>query len=283
MDIRDSEQRHEMLESLIAVTDFLTPAFSERLKSRLNDKEKLLYEAVEGVTFAEGNWYRPHHNFIVTASMLSLCFWEGLDRNVLMPAAILHDIGYSALKISKYGADWNSRDKRIAHMEAGAVMAADILKGTASMPAEVDGVERVEEIVEIIRTHDNCYIGEPYETDNQLYHRDADRLYVMSFSSFYKDFLNYLDTGKITSVEDYLLGRGLSFYNESKEEVVEESGNYKYIPFTLMTAKRLGDEQFRQRTEEINQGVIDMHPEHFAKYSKDRLLLEADWILSELS
>lgn len=277
MDMQNLGERHEALEVLIMTTNSLTHSFSERLKPKLNAQEARLYEIVEGVTFKEGSWYRPHHNFIVTAAMLSLCLKENLDRNVLMPAAILHDIGYSVVEISKYGADWTGKDKRIAHMEAGAVMARGILGETGLSLGERD------EIVEIIRTHDNCYIGEPYSTDNQLYHRDADRLYVMSFSSFYKDFLNYLDTSKVTSVGDHLSKSSLSFYNENKEDTAEESGDYRYIPFTLMSAKRLGDEQFRQRTEEINQRVIDMHPEHFAKYSKERLTLEADWILSELS
>ena len=287
MDIQTASERHEMLENLIAVVSHLTPSFSERLKSKLDENEVKLYGAVEGVTFEEGNWFRPHHNFIATSAMLALCLKDDLERNVLMPAAILHYIGYSALKISKYGADWQGKDKRVAHMEAGALMAKDVLKDSSLSP------EKIGEIIEIIRTHDNCYIGEPYQTHNQLYHRDADRLYVMSFSSFYKDALNYLDTGIIFSVEEHLIDRIAHFYESEDDNPIKpefsldrarsgKSEGKACIPFTLSTAKIFGGEQFVQRAEEVKERIADMNPSSFSKYSEQRLNLEADWLISRL-
>jgi len=293
MNIHDEKGRGEILNALRASVEEVTPEFSSRLKEKLTEEEKLLFEEVENLTFKEGNWYRPHHNFIVTTAMLFFCLSENLNRKVLMPAAILHDIGYAAMKIGMRKADWERKDKRIAHMEAGAELAKEILQRLNKENKINLTAEQIDEIIGIIATHDNCYMGKPYTTENQKVHLDADRSYVMAFSSFYKDLLNYLDIGKVKDAEDLLLNRVAFFFSTSEENPIQKDyplslerqrsneGEYR-IPLNLKSAKILSKEQFHQRAMEIQNGIFELNLSDFRGYCMERLRKEAEFFLSKL-
>ena len=293
MDIHDETEREEILNALKEAVEEVTPGFTSRIKEHLTEEERAIFEEVEKLTFKEGNWYRPHHNFIVTTAMLVFCLSENLDRKILIPAAILHDIGYAAMKIGMRKADWQGKGMRVAHMKAGAEMAKEILQrlnkdGKISLTAEQD------EIIEIIATHDNCYIGKPYTTNKQKFHLDADRTYVVSFSSFYKDLLNYLDIVKVKDAEDLLLNRVAFFFFSPEENPIQDThpldlerrrkneGEHKILP-NLGMAREISIWQFQQRREELQNRIFELSLNDFRDYCKERLKKEADWLLSKLT
>lgn len=82
-----------------------------------------------------------------------VCKLENLDETILMPLAILHDVGYATL-LSPITANYYDKDIRRAHMEAGAEIAEQILK-SVNYP-EV----KSKKIVEYVKIHDNWAFGE---------------------------------------------------------------------------------------------------------------------------
>lgn len=107
------------------------------------------------------------------------------DENVAIPAAILHDIGWSQLSEEEriYAVSPN-RDKareqelRIKHQEEGVRLAHDILE-KVHYPQQY-----VEHILEIIRGHDTRKGF--FSTEDGVV-RDADKLSLFSSSSFADD------------------------------------------------------------------------------------------------
>jgi HD superfamily phosphodiesterase len=131
--------------------------------------------------------------------MIEICERTGASRDLVV-AAVLHDIGYAGLKIpgTLEGAKWDSKDVRETHMAAGAEMSKKYLRELQAEGALELTSERIEKLVEIIATHDNPYIGKPLNEQEALLHRDADRAFVISAVSFWKDYLAYLSDAKHT-------------------------------------------------------------------------------------
>lgn len=73
-------------------------------------------------------------------------------RDVLIPAIILHDIGWSAIGKRK-NSDWTAKDLRIKHMEIGAKLANNILTSLSYNKKLID------KICHLVATHDNAYLG----------------------------------------------------------------------------------------------------------------------------
>jgi hypothetical protein len=112
---------------------------------------------------------------------------EGGEEDIVVPAIILHDIGYSLInekdlykrttffsvyKGNKSVDTYSTRLKEI-HMVEGAKLARDIL-AAVKYP-----INLIDEIVEIVRNHEDLY-GKPVDEDKNLHKiivGDADRLY----------------------------------------------------------------------------------------------------------
>ena len=73
-----------------------------------------------------------------------------LDDKILLPLVILHDVGYSQVNSDQY----YKVDVRRAHMEAGAIIAEEILKKVGYDP------QLIPQIVNDVERHDNWAFGE---------------------------------------------------------------------------------------------------------------------------
>ena len=99
---------------------------------------------------------------------------EGLDDTILLPLAILHDVGYSEItdvaKVNYYGTDIRS-----AHMAAGKVISTKILH-EIGYPED-----KIQKIVDYVGIHDNWAFGEVdlYTKDSVLgTFKDLDYLWI---------------------------------------------------------------------------------------------------------
>lgn len=89
--------------------------------------------------------------FMMEASRIAEA--EKLDDTILLPLAILHDVGYSEIQNVK-SVNYYNTDIRRAHMDAGAKIARELLE-KIGYPEE-----KIEIIVHDIAVHDNWAFGE---------------------------------------------------------------------------------------------------------------------------
>ncbi|MBI2546807.1 hypothetical protein HYV81_06535 [Candidatus Woesearchaeota archaeon] len=109
---------------------------------------------------------------------------------------MFHDIGETQLPSEKgKGADWEKPDKRMAHRHVGVKIAREVLQALNKQMKMAMPGQYIDEIARLIMIHDDPYVGIPIDTEdkNGIALRAADRSYVPSVVSFYKDFLNYKD------------------------------------------------------------------------------------------
>lgn len=147
------------------------------------------------VLLARGRWYDLVHTIIAVAHMSEILEGEraqGILRDVteelyqeyqavLIPAIMLHDIGWSAIGENK-NTEWDDRELRTRHMEVGAQIAQRILQAVAYPPA------LIQSIVHLVAHHDDQYLGTNPETPTEMLHRDADACFILTSISFWKDF-----------------------------------------------------------------------------------------------
>jgi HD superfamily phosphodiesterase len=118
-----------------------------------------------------------------------------LDKDILLPVAIMHDIGHAAIlpEHFKYitGPE-KIENGKLVHMLAGAKIAQDILQSLDYNP------EKISEIVEIISMHDSdqlkgADVAKIYDTENKKIFHDIDSFdrynerRIKSFANIYKD------------------------------------------------------------------------------------------------
>ena len=112
--------------------------------------------------------------FMETAQMV--CDIEGLDDTLLLPLAILHDVGYS--KVKDVGtANYYDTNIREAHMQAGRDITIEILKQVNYPP------DKIERIAHMVAIHDNWAFGEVeiYVNDPVLgTFKDLDYLWIFT-------------------------------------------------------------------------------------------------------
>ena len=207
-----------------AVHDAFAPS-QAILLSLISPAERRVLEFANSLQFEAGSWYRPFHNLVVTASMCGICLTSNAARD-LVYAAILHDIGYSSLNLphTTQGSSWNKEDVRLAHMRIGAQESERYLREqcTAGMLSLSD--ERLAKLIQIVATHDDPYLGRPLTDPEALLHRDADRCYVISCSSFWKDYTAHVadhlnsqsssDAALVAAPDALLHRRYLSFFGD---------------------------------------------------------------------
>jgi hypothetical protein len=191
--------------------------------------------------------------------MVGISQTSNSDRDLVL-AAILHDVGYSALEIpgTLRGAAWDTKDVRVQHMEVSREMSREYLQelireGKLSMSSQ-----RLEKILEIIATHDNPYIGKPLSDGEALLHRDADRSFVLSCASFWKDYLALLsDPGQLrrfhqanvdATPEALLTLRKASFHDDPSNPLRHLTS---FEPMQSEYAQELVQAQLKLRSKEI--------------------------------
>lgn len=162
------------------------------------------------------------HTRMVVRAMKVLIKSEGGNENILIPAAILHDVGWSEVNPDLQKRGHNDREKDhlalVEHIKKAPSIIRKILGELAY------GESSIKKIIEIVETHK---FTDPQEKDKQLL-IDADTLSDTYKKSFYSDALSYHKTPQ----ELWEFRCQNTFYTQ--------------------TAKRLFKNQLRARLKEIN-------------------------------
>ncbi|MCX6731106.1 MAG: HD domain-containing protein [Candidatus Roizmanbacteria bacterium] len=162
----------------------------------------------------------------------TICQIEKLDESLLMPLAILHDVGYATLTNPKT-ANYYDKDIRRAHMKAGAEIAEKILK-QVKYPDD-----KSKKIIEYIGIHDNWAFGEVdmYLQDNILgTFKDFDYLWIYTKIGF--------DAIKIV-----LKKNDLQMLQHLKDEVSPIHGKK---PFSSNYTKELRESYLKEREKDLH-------------------------------
>lgn len=160
-----------------------------------------------------------------------LCRIEHLDETLLMPLAILHDVGYSALKDPATANHYNT-DIRKAHMEAGAKIAEKILH-EVMYPKD-----KLQQVVHYVSIHDAWALGEVdiYVKDKILgTFKDLDYLWI------------YTKDG-CAPIQKVLKKNNKEMLEHLKNET---SPIYNKKPFSTNYAKNLREKYLKEREEEL--------------------------------
>jgi putative nucleotidyltransferase with HDIG domain len=125
------------------------------------------------------------HAEIVTKFAIKLCELEKADGDIVIPAAILHDIGWSQLKDSErflmFENNISNEDLlrlRFGHQEEGVKLAKEILNKVDYAP------EFIDQIIETVSQHDTRK-GFLSREDGIM--RDADKLWMFAQVGFNAD------------------------------------------------------------------------------------------------
>ena len=121
---------------------------TDELFSELWKQAKPYYEQGRVYDIAHIKWLIPHAK--------KFAIIENLDPLILVPIAILHDVGYSQLQ--NKNPDIKGIDYKRLHMEKGAEISLNILQRMQYDP------ERTKLIVHFIKNHDNWAFS-----DNKIY------------------------------------------------------------------------------------------------------------------
>jgi len=113
-----------MINLMKSLIEQKVPGYEKRLLEHLSTEEQTMYETLQKYSFEENSWYRPLHNFVVTTAMIAICKQENLNRRILVPAAMFHDIGYAFIKLNGL---YITTDNRKAHCEIGSQKTENIL------------------------------------------------------------------------------------------------------------------------------------------------------------
>ncbi len=106
---------------------------------------------------------------------------ESLDKKLLLPIVILHDVGYS--KVKEKNPHIKGKDIKVFHMREGSYIAKDILK-----KVNYDK-EKSKQIVNYIAVHDNWLLGDntPFkECKEMAVFNDLDFLWVSTSIDTFK-------------------------------------------------------------------------------------------------
>ena len=249
---------HEwMLDVLKELAEKFQPELFQRVRKELEPRESRLLDDVFETYYqkekSRSRWYDPYHVLSSTIFAVHLRESDEPVSPLIVPAIILHDIGYIVLP-DEAKEKWNVAQNRILHMQEGAAIAAKSL-------AQIDLYNPFEIgiIVEMVATHDNGYLGIKTRDQDCLALRDADRIWVMHLISFYKDWISKRREKEDFSLQDLISQREISFYKEE-------------IPFTNL-AKQWIDRQLQIRGQEIQDSIC--HNENiFREYAESHIQSE---------
>lgn len=162
------------------------------------------------------NWMMPEADRIADI--------EKLDKKLLLPIVILHDVGWS--KIKKYNPNIKDKETKKIHMKEGAKIAHEIL--------ELVGYDKklTKKIVYYISIHDNWILGDnkPYRDSKEMaLFNDLDFLHV-TFS---------IRTFKFTGESMGLNPREFYEFWKNDEKLINR-------PFCCKTTKKMFKESMRK-------------------------------------
>jgi len=252
--MQKSELTFDVIEVLKEAAGKFLPALVQKVRETLEPRDLKLFDYVFERYYLKdkimGRWYDPYH------ILFSTCFALALERTdekispLIVPGIILHDIGYCALPDKT---DLNNPQGRILHMQKGAAITAKSLAEVGDFnPFEI-GI-----IVEMVATHDNWILGIQTEDPDCLALIDTDKIFVMSFISFYKDWVD--EEGKNLSIQEFFDSRRDSFH-KGKHSLSTKS------------AKEWRDKQFGARQWEIQNDILN-DENSFRKYVEGHIQSE---------
>jgi len=161
-----------------------------------------------------------------------VCEQESLDKTLLMPLAILHDIGYATLAdIAE--TNYYDKDIRKAHMEAGAKLAGKILE-SVNYPKN-----KSKQIIKYISVHDDWAFGkiDVYLNDRILgTFKDLDYLWI------------YTQEG-CRAIQKVLKKNNAEMLKHLEQEV---SPIYGKKPFSTPFTKKLREKYLTDRKQEMH-------------------------------
>lgn len=241
----------ELMAILRELTEKFQPKLFRKVREELDRREVNLIDYVFEHYYRKdeisGRWYDPYHILFSTDFALKLVGNNQRISPLIVPAIILHDIGYSALT-NEAKADWNASQNRIVHMQEGASMAAKALVHVGGFNSDEIG-----DIVGIVASHDNLILGIQTNNPLRLSLIDTDRIWVMHFISFWKDFISETGHAEDLSPLDLFQIRQPQFYKN-------------IIPHTSL-ARQWRDKQFKKRLKEI-QDKITQDRSVFQEYAE---------------
>ncbi len=298
LDFSDVNIRIHVLCGMQEVVNSEQKAFSQRLREKvLTPEEVVVQDFVDSLAFKEGAWYRPSHNIMVPAACAAIVRDENAARD-LVYAAQLHDTGYAFLRIGSNlaGPDWQNVDARIRHMNLGKVCTQHYLSMLSEMGVINLSQDRIGRLANIVGTHDNPYLQIPLKARDKKILRSADRTFVPSALSWYKDFFSYL------SSEEHLKGthelgielnprtffgiRVAAFY-EDDNPIGEISVDRRLRGFNTegcepsytLTESMIVDSMFRSRWEELAALSEIEYPDEFLGMFEAAYFSEMDKVL----
>lgn len=178
------------------------------------------------------------HAEIVTKFAIKLCELEKADGDIVIPAAILHDIGWSQLSKEEKFIIFDSNatkeemlNVRIRHQEEGVRLAKEILEKLEYSP------EKIKQILEIISQHDT---RKGFLSSEDGIMRDADKLWRFSKIGLDADIRR-----REMSFDEY--------YNRMEKRIEED--NF----FFSESAKLLAKEELIERQKEYKAEIRDRH------------------------
>ncbi len=161
----------------------------------------------------------------------AVCKEKNLDKIILMPFAILHDVGYSTI-INPTQANYYDKDIRKAHMKAGGEIAQKILK-SINYPKD-----KTKKIIKYVQIHDNWAYGEI-----DIYLKDE-------ILGTFKD-LDYLWTFTkkgCKGVQKVLKKNNQEMLQSLKDEICPIYGKK---PFSTLFAQKLREKYLKEREKEL--------------------------------
>ncbi len=120
------------------------------------------------------------HHLVVAVNVSHILKEIELDEEVLIAAALLHDIGYSKISQEKRKTHWEKQVKR-DHMKYGAEISKKILI-KINFPKE-----RIQQVSNIILEHDNNELGLPIKSKEAKVLKEADILWMATERAFWLD------------------------------------------------------------------------------------------------
>ncbi|MFH1423789.1 MAG: hypothetical protein ABIG29_02440 [Candidatus Nealsonbacteria bacterium] len=255
--MQKSELTFDVIKALKEVSAKFQPDLFQVVKKELSVSDLKLLDYVFTTYYPEGNtkgrWYDSYHVLLSTHFAVQLERTNDLVSPLIIPGIILHDLGYTVLPDGSKK-NWSTGQNRILHMQEGAAVAAKCLAEMGCYnPFEI-GI-----IVEMVATHDNWILGIPTSDADILALVDADKVFIMSFLSFFKDWVSEIGHPADLSLQDFYRLRQDLFYQAQ-------------VPFTGL-AKLWRERQFKARWQEIQQDIL-RNETSFRQYAERHIRAE---------
>lgn len=191
---------------------------SEAIKPEIKEKFNKIWNLA--LSYQDKRDDEGHAEFVLR-SVFKLIELEKADEDIVVPAAILHDIGWSEVPkeeaMKNFGNKIGNNAKielQKKHEEIGVEMAKKILEKINY------GADMMNEILEIISGHDT---REGFISENDGVMRDADKLWRFSDKGFWLDVKrgSYAPEGRYEMLEEKINSSNF-FYSESAKKIAKE-------------------------------------------------------------